>query len=226
MQNRPEAVIFDMDGVLIDSEPLWRRAMMKGFAEAGMLLSEEDCRKTMGLRFPEVIRHWITLYKKNDVDPLALEERVMTLLLELIDSEGTAIDGIAELIGFCSSNGLRMGLATSSSHRLMQAVLRKLNLQATLQAAVSAEHLTYGKPHPEVFLLCAGELGIQPQRCVVIEDSLNGVIAGKAAQMLVVAVPEEKFQKIDKFVVADHTCNSMREVLTLFTTLFGRNGSN
>lgn len=219
MQRSLKAVIFDMDGVLIDSEPLWRKAMIKGFGEAGMLLSEEDCRSTMGLRFPEVIAHWIRFYNKHTVDPLALEQRVMTLLLELIDREGKAIHGIPELMSFCAEKGLRTGLATSSSHLLMNAVVKKLNLQSSLQALVSAEHLPYGKPHPEVFLNCASLLKIQPRDCVVIEDSLNGVIAGKAAQMLVVAVPEEKFQKIDKFVIADHSCNSMEEVLVLFRQL-------
>lgn len=216
MQRSLEAVIFDMDGVLIDSEPLWRQAMIKGFGEAGITLSEEDCRKTMGLRIQEVIRYWIGFYKKPEINPLKLEQTVMDLLLDLIDREGEAIKGIPELIAFCKTKGLKMGLATSSSNVLMNAVLKKLNLGSSLDSRISAEHLQYGKPHPEVFLQCAGLLSTDPQRCVVIEDSLNGVIAGKAARMLVVAVPEDKFQKTDKFIVADHVCMDMGEVLRLF----------
>lgn len=218
MRTALTAVVFDMDGVLIDSEPLWRRAMIAGFAEAGLLLSEEDCRSTMGMRFPEVVQHWANLHPDKGIVPHVLENRVMDLLLELIEHEGRVIEGIPELFAFCAAKGLRMGLATSSSHRLMQAVLKKLNLP--LHVAVSAEYLPHGKPHPAVFLDCAAQLGVSPRACVVVEDSLNGVIAGKAAQMLVVAVPEEKFQKIDKFVVADHCCNNMQEVLALFQQLF------
>lgn len=220
MQRPLKAVIFDMDGVLIDSEPLWRQAMIKGFSQAGMHLTEEDCRKTMGLRFHEVILHWIGYYNAAHLNPLKLEQQVMELLLELIESQGELINGIAEIIAFCKEKSIKMGLATSSSNLLMNAVLKKLNLSVSLEVAISAEHLQYGKPHPEVFLLCAEKLKVQPKECVVIEDSLNGVISGKAAQMLVVAVPEDKFQKIDKFIVADYTCNTMPEVLELFKILF------
>lgn len=220
MQIALKAVIFDMDGVLIDSEPLWRRAMMQGFGEVGMPLSDEDCRKTMGLRFIEVIHYWINHYKATHVHPLELEKRVMNLLLELIQNEGTLISGITEIIAFCKEKNIKMGLATSSANQLMNAVIKKLGIASELMATVSAEHLQYGKPHPQVFLNCAELLKTDPKDCVVIEDSLNGVIAGKAAQMLVVAVPEDKFQKIDKFIVADYTCENMLAVLGLFKSLF------
>jgi sugar-phosphatase len=220
MQRALKAVIFDMDGVLIDSEPLWRRAMMKGFGEVGMPLSDEDCRKTMGLRFIEVIHYWVAHYKASHVNSLELEKQVMDILLELIETEGKLIAGIAEIIDFCKEKNIKMGLATSSSNQLMHAVLKKLGIANALTAAVSAEHLQYGKPHPQVFLSCAAFLKTEPKECVVIEDSLNGVIAGKAAQMQVVAVPEDKFQKIDKFIVADYTCENMYAVLGLFKSLF------
>lgn len=220
MQRSLKAVIFDMDGVLIDSEPLWRQAMMTAFAESGMPLTEEECRKTMGLRIHEVIHYWIHHYQANQVNAAELEYRVMSILLDLIDSTGTLIHGITDIIQFCNEKKIKMGLATSSSNQLMKAVLMKLDLAQSLSATVSAEHLRYGKPHPEVFINCAELLNIPPQECVVIEDSLNGVIAGKAAQMMVVAVPEEKFQKTDKFVVADYSCQNMQQVLALFKTLF------
>lgn len=220
MQTTPKAVIFDMDGVLIESEHLWRRAMIAGFKEAGMLLSEDDCRKTMGLRIGEVIGIWQAHFNAYTFTAKQLENRIIELLLELIEESGTFIQGIPALLAFCRQKHLKIGLATSSSHQLMQAVLKKLDLEQSLDATLSAENMKYGKPHPEVFLACAEELRIAPQQCIVIEDSLNGVIAAKAAQMSVIAVPDDEHRHVKGFAVADQCLNNMHEVLALFKTVF------
>ena len=215
-----KAVIFDMDGVIIDSEPLWRRAMIRGFNEVGMPFTEADCRKTMGIRINEVIQYWLEVRGMKEVSASLLEERIVTVLLELIEEEGQLIPGIAEIMQLCRDRQIKMGLATSSSSQLMRAILKKLGLEQAFQSAISAEAMAYGKPHPEVFLVCAGQLGVLPAGCLVIEDSLNGVIAAKAAQMRVVAVPEPGHQHKEKFVVADHVFTDMHQVLALFKTLF------
>lgn len=220
MQSELKAVIFDMDGVLIESEHLWRKAMIQGFKEFGILISEEDCRKTMGLRIGEVIELWIAHFKKSDVSAKEVENRIMELLLALIEESGTFIQGIPALLAFCREQKLKIGLATSSSVLLMNAVLKKLDLTHELDVTLSAEFMRYGKPHPEVFLACAEKLGMAPQNCLVIEDSLNGVIAAKAAQMKVIAVPDDEHTHITGFAVADHKLNNMHEVLALFKTLF------
>lgn len=223
MQTTIKAVIFDMDGVLIESEHLWRRAMIKGFGEFGMDLSENDCRKTMGLRIGEVIKLWLVHFEKDLNQAKTLEERIMELLLQLIEESGTFIQGIPALIAFCREQKLKIGLATSSSSLLMNAVLKKLDLTNALDAALSAEFLAYGKPHPEVFLLCAQQLQVPPQNCLVIEDSINGVVAGKAAQMKVIAVPDDEHREVKSFAVADYKYQNMHEVLELFQTLFPNN---
>lgn len=220
MHGNLKAVVFDMDGVIINSEPLWRKAMIEGFSDVGIAITEDDCRKTMGNRFPEVIAYWLKRYEMTTVDPLALEKRIMSHLYTLIESHGEFIDGIPEIFDFCLTNGIKTGLATSSSHQLMNTVIKKLKLAEILDAVVSAEHMQYGKPHPEVFLSCAHNLGIMPSQCIVIEDSLFGVIAAKAAQMKVVAVPESEHLSLAKFEVADYKLNSMPEVLALFKTLW------
>jgi mannitol-1-/sugar-/sorbitol-6-/2-deoxyglucose-6-phosphatase len=215
-----KAVIFDMDGVIIDSEPLWRRAMIRGFNEVGMPFTEADCRKTMGIRINEVVAYWLDVRGLKEINADRLEERIVSVLLELIEQEGQLIPGIAEIMQLCRERQIKMGLATSSSSRLMRAILKKLNLEHTFQSTMSAEAMVYGKPHPEVFLACAGQLGLLPAQCLVIEDSLNGVIAAKAAQMRVIAVPEPGHQHKEKFIVADHVFNDMHQVLALFKTLF------
>jgi mannitol-1-/sugar-/sorbitol-6-/2-deoxyglucose-6-phosphatase len=220
MQDEIKAVIFDMDGVLIESEHLWRRAMIMGFKEYGMELSEDDCRKTMGLRIGEVIDQWLVRFKMTSVSAKNLENKIIELLIALIEESGVFIQGIPALIAFCREKELKIGLATSSSVLLMNTVLKKLDLVNEIHAAISAEFMQYGKPHPQVFLLCAEKLEVQPQQCLVIEDSLNGVIAGKAAQMKVIAVPDDEHKHSSGFFVADHQLNNMHEVLDLFKTMF------
>lgn len=220
MYSELKAVIFDMDGVLIESEHLWRRAMIKGFKEAGMELSENDCRQTMGLRIGEVISLWQDHFKAYTYSAKELENKIISLLLDLINESGSFIQGIPALLAFCHEKRLKLGLATSSSQLLMNSILKKLDLEHTFEAALSAEYMKYGKPHPEVFLTCAENLNVSPQHCLVIEDSLNGVIAAKAAQMKVVAVPDEEHMHLAGFAVADYQKKNMHEVLALFKTLF------
>jgi mannitol-1-/sugar-/sorbitol-6-/2-deoxyglucose-6-phosphatase len=220
MQASLKAVIFDMDGVLIESEHLWRRAMMIGFKEFGMTLTEDDCRKTMGLRIGEVIESWMTHFKISHISSKEIENRIIELLLELIEESGSFIQGIPALLAFCREKKLKIGLATSSSVLLMNAVLKKLDLQNELDATLSAEYMKYGKPHPEVFLVCAEKLNVIPQQCLVIEDSLNGVIAARAAQMKVIAVPDDEHRDLEGFAIANYQSANMTEVLGLFKTLF------
>jgi HAD superfamily hydrolase (TIGR01509 family) len=223
MIKAPEALIFDMDGVLIDSEPLWRKAMIQGFGEAGLPFTEEDCRKTTGQRFTEVVQYWVTHHPHISMPAPVLEDHIVTILLSLIEKEGQTMPGIEELIAFCSEHRLRMGLATSSAERLMKAVLKKLKLEDHFYSAISAQFMTHGKPHPEVFLVCAHSLGVKPADCWVIEDSVNGVIAAKAAQMTTLAVPDPEFRSDPRFSIADFTCSSMNEVIPLLSGFLSKN---
>lgn len=217
-----KAVIFDMDGVLIESEHLWRKAMIAGFAEAEISLTEDDCRQTTGLRIGEVIELWLKRHNPTNTTVAALEKRIVDLLVDLIHTEGKFIAGIPELLSFCKEQNIKTGLATSSSQRLLNTVLKRLNLENYFDAALSAEKLPYGKPHPEVFLNCAQLLGVSPGECVVIEDSVNGVIAGKAARMCVIAVPDPDHVLRKEFVIADYQLDSMEKVLGLFKNLFAK----
>ena len=214
-----KALIFDMDGVLIDSEHLWRKAMIKGFRTIGIDFTEDDCRKTTGMRFKEVVHIWLNHFKLEHVKVSEVEELVLHELLHMINEEGKAIEGALDIHRFAKENGLKVGLATSSYQLLVDAVLRKLKMEKAFDAIVSAEKMKYGKPHPEVFLKCAEALEVQPGECVVIEDSINGVVAAKAASMRVFTVPDldHKFNK--QFGVADWQCENMNDVLNILCTL-------
>lgn len=208
-----------MDGVLMDSEDLWRKAMKKAFAEFGFQISEEQCKSTMGMRIREVIAHWLYAFEKGtDID--TVDKRVMQLLLEYVREEGNFIEGIPQILSLLESKKVPLGLATSSSHELMEAILSKLSIKQKFKTLTSAEFLEYGKPHPEVFLLCAKNLAVNPKKCLVIEDSLNGVIAAKAASMQVIAVPDADNRSRSQFALADYRFETMPEVLPLLQRLF------
>jgi HAD superfamily hydrolase (TIGR01509 family) len=222
MNNAVKAVIFDMDGVLINSEHLWRKAMIAGYSDFGINITEEECRRTMGMRFREVTALWIAQFGIKNVKGEIIEKKVTGLLLDLINNEGAFIEGCEKILSLCKDYNLKTGLATSSDEVLMKAVLKKLGLENGLDATVSAEKMRYGKPHPEVFLNCAERLGISPKECLVIEDSLNGVIAGKAAGMTVVAVPDEDHKNVKQFVLADHRFENMKDLSENFKSLLSR----
>lgn len=220
MANGFDALIFDMDGVLVDSEPLWRIAMIKGFAEAGIHLSEDDCRKTQGTRFKEVVQGWLQI-SGNKSDPRLLENRVLQILVETILQEGKSMPRIPELLAYCKSKNIRCGLATSSSELLMNAVLDKLNFRPYFRTLVSAEHMAHGKPHPQVFMECAEQLGVKANRCLVLEDSVNGVIAAKAAQMQVIAVPDPDHRTQRQFALADYCFEDFHQAEKKILELLG-----
>jgi sugar-phosphatase len=204
-----KAIIFDMDGVLIDSEPLWKIAEIKGFGKVGLDLTQTDCEETVGLRIDEVVKMW---YQKNPWKGATCEEvtiDIVTILIEEIKKNGMALPGVKEALEICEKAGLKIGLATSSYHNIIEAVLDKLDIRHYFETIHSAEYEKFGKPHPAVFLTAAEKLGVDPLECLVIEDSLNGVIAGKAARMKVIAVPEKSHNCNPKLILADQIIESL-----------------
>ena len=206
----PQVFVFDMDGVIIDSEPLWRIAMVKVFNMNGLPVDAETCAQTTGMRIDEVIRHW---NKKNPFtdNELQVQNDIEDELCKLIIDKGKAMPGFLNAIELIKSQDKKITLATSSSERLVSCVLNTLSLKDYFSHVQSAEKLAYGKPHPEVFLLCAHASNHHPSNCVAIEDSLNGIISAKSAGMKVIAVPEEKNWNNPKFVVADMILKSLEE---------------
>lgn len=184
------AAIFDLDGLLIDSEPLWQRAEHELFATVGLQLSEAEMAETTGLRIDEVValRHRQQPWETPSVEQLS--EHIVARVVALVLAEGHAKPGGGRAIAMCARAGLRLGVASSSPLRLIEASLARLGLRDRFAEVVSAEREPFGKPHPAVFLTAASRLGVAPTECLVFEDSLNGLIAAKAARMICVAVPE------------------------------------
>jgi sugar-phosphatase len=185
-----EAVIFDMDGVLVDSEPLWREVEREVFARVGVHLTDEEMVETMGVRIDEVVAR---RYRRHPWDGPSREEVVGAVLqgMERAIADGAVLrDGAHEAIDRFARYGLRLALASSSPARIIEAVLRAGGLEGRFEVVHSAEEERLGKPDPAVYLTTAAKLGVPPEGCLAVEDSENGVRAAKAAGMVCVAIPE------------------------------------
>lgn len=209
-----KAVIYDMDGVLIDSEPLWKIAMEEVFHEVNCDLTRKDFEKTVGLRLDEVISYWYEKRPWENATPEEVLERIIQKMVILIRTNGEALDGVIKSLDFFKAKGFKIGLATSSYEILIDTVLEVLNIKHYFNKTHSAEHERFGKPHPDVYIHTAKELKVKPIECIVIEDSINGVIAGKAARMYVVCVPEKTHQPNPKLIIADETYESLTAFLS------------
>jgi HAD superfamily hydrolase (TIGR01509 family) len=214
-----EAVIFDMDGVLIDSEPTWKIAMEQVFASVGCHLTVSDFEKTTGLRIDQVVDYWYQYFPWENASPAAVVERIIQRMVELLSASGKPLPGVRESLAYFKSRGLKIGLATSSYEVLVETVLKTLDIRDYFLVTHSAEKEKYGKPHPAVYLTAAAMLGVDPLRCLVIEDSLNGVIAGKAARMQVICIPEKTHTPNPKLVVADYHFEDLPEMLAALKAL-------
>ena len=208
-----DAVIFDMDGVLIDSEPLWKIAMEKVFSDLGCSLSKNDFQKTVGLRIDEVIAYWNKDQNLGITNEKRVEDDIINRMIDLVRDHPVPLIGVIETLTFLKSNQIKIGLATSSPNSLLEAVLDGLKIDQYFDVAHSAEFESFGKPHPAVYLEAAKKLNVNPGKCLVIEDSLNGVISGMAAKMKVVCIPEKTHVKESRLLVSDYMFDDMSLML-------------
>ncbi|PSO49574.1 MAG: hexitol phosphatase HxpB [Cyanobacteria bacterium SW_9_44_58] len=209
-----QAIIFDMDGLLIDSEPFWQQAEIEVFAEVGLHLNSDLCHQTMGLRIDEVVNYWYQRHPWQGISQADLAQKIVQRVVELIETKGVAREGVYPLLDYLSSTNLPLALASSSDLILIKAVLNCLHLEDTFTVIASATTEAYGKPHPAVYLTTAEKLGVTPTHCLAIEDSLNGVLAAKAARMACFAVPESYPEHNPKLIIADEIFPSLVEVKT------------
>lgn len=208
-----EAVIFDMDGLLIDSEPFWQEAEIEVFSEVGIQLTHDMCTRTIGMRTNEVVEYWFHRqpWDKRQHSLEAVTEGIIDRVIDMINRQGQALPGAEDVLHFVAQKDVGIALASSSNYRLIEAVLKKLNISEYFQAIHSAQDEQYGKPHPATYLGAAAKLGISPKRCLALEDSLFGVLAAKAASMKCIAVPEPRLAGDQRFAIADLILPTLQE---------------
>ncbi len=208
-------VIFDMDGLLIDSEPLWKEAAQEIFGNYGIQLTDNQYLKTTGLRTREFVGHWFKYFKLDDNQLESAEKAILDKVGELVARKGKPMPGVKYIFEYFKNIGFKIGLASSSPMRLINQVTEMLGIGAYIQETTSAENLLNGKPHPQVYINCALALDSLPTECLAFEDSFNGMIAAKAARMTCVVVPEREQYKLEKWAAADLKISSLQNFNTL-----------
>ncbi|MBA7801703.1 hexitol phosphatase HxpB [Citrobacter freundii] len=207
------AAIFDMDGLLVDSEPLWDQAELDVIASLGVdITRRHELPDTLGLRIDMVVDLWFAQQPWSGPSRQEVTDRIITRAIALVEETKPLLPGVREAVALCKSQGLRVGLASASPLHMLEKVLTMFDLRDSFDALASAEKLPYSKPHPQVYLDCAAKLGVEPLSCVALEDSVNGMIASKAARMRAIVVPAHENQDDARFVLADVKLTSLADL--------------
>jgi len=208
-----QASIFDMDGLLIDSEVLWHEAELEILGDRlGVPLEKDGFRTTKGMFVHEVTEHWYGIHPWPGPPPADVAVSIVDRVIDLILTKGSLKPGAVGAIDLCAARGWPLAVASSSEYRLIDAALEHFALRDRFALVHSAEDEAYGKPHPAVYLTAASKLGAEPKRCLAWEDAPAGVVAAKAASMACIAVPESGEGTDPAFGLADLVVDSLAEV--------------
>ncbi|AQX49294.1 HAD family hydrolase [Elizabethkingia anophelis] len=205
-----KAVLFDMDGVIVDTEPLHRKAYFKMFDEFGINVSEELFTSFTGKTTQSVCQELISRFNLNYTpQELTDKKRINFKYLFDTDPDFDLIPGVRNLIENYHQHDVKMILASSASMNTINWVFERFDLEKYFAGKISGADLKQSKPHPEIFELAAGISGEEKNNCIVIEDSTNGIQAAYAADIFCVAYKSEhsKNQKYDKAqkVISDYS---------------------
>jgi HAD superfamily hydrolase (TIGR01509 family) len=204
-------VLYDMDGLLLDTEPLWGEIMRRIAGKHDIQITPERFKETTGLRIYEVTEHWAHHYPWEGAHHKDVAEEILDDIIQASKDRASVLRGVEQSLKMLKENGYKTGLASSSPARMIQTLVDHFGIAPYFDCITSADVVELGKPHPAVFLHCANSLGSLPRECLVLEDSVNGMIAGKAARMKVVVVPDELHWDDPRFSLADGKLRSMED---------------
>ena len=190
MKRKIEAVIFDMDGLIIDSEPLWKIAEIETFKEIGFDFTKEMCALTTGMRIDEVVHYWRKKLKWESHSEKEVVNSIQSKMIDLIKKNGSLLPGVLDTLKLLKKKNIPIALASSSAMVLINTVVKTFEIKDYFKIIHSAENEKAGKPDPAVFLTTAKLLKIEPEKCMVLEDSKAGMEAGLNANMRTVVIPE------------------------------------
>ena len=212
-----KAVIFDLDGSLVDSMWMWKQIDIEYFAKYGLDMPDTLQKDIEGMSFTEVAHYFKTSFDfpvseeemKNEWNQMAWDKYINEVPLK---------NGADKFLTFCKENNIALGIATSNSKELVTAVCKSLGIEKYFSCIMTACEVQKGKPAPDIYLAVAKKLNVLPEQCLVFEDIIPGIMAGKNAGMKVCAVEDaySAYQKNDKLKTADYYINDFHEIdLTL-----------
>ena len=198
------AALFDMDGLLIDSEPLWDQAELDIFSTLDVDLSRRsEMPDTLGLRIDQTVRMWYETLPWSGPSQQEVTQRIIDRAMALVEETRPLLPGVETALQLCRQHNLKIGLASASPLTMLERVMEIFDLRSYFDVLCSAEALPYSKPHPQVYLNAAAGLAVDPLNCVTLEDSFNGMIATKAARMRSIVVPAVAHRDDPRWSLAD-----------------------
>ncbi len=201
-----KAIIFDMDGLMIDSERLYRQAQQDISRQFNKVMTEEIRMKMMGRKPIESLRLFV---KELDIpmDPAKLLEIRNGIMREKLKNDLVPMPGLTHIIDTFHGK-LKLAICTGAQEEFLDIVVDQLGIRDKFAVLQNSDDIENGKPNPEIYLKTCKRLSLQPGECIVLEDSLNGVLAGKRAGCYVIAVPTE-YTKDQDFEAADFIADSL-----------------
>lgn len=215
------AVIFDMDGVMIDSEPLWEKTERILLARRGIDYSPDYRDKIVGLNQRDSGRLLVDTFDLDETVDDIINERI-SILTSIYEEELELIPALVPLLEQLAREGYRLAVASSSPLRVVTFVLDMFSLHNHFLTVVSGDSVGNGKPHPDIYLHTADMLGVVPAECVAIEDSINGLRSAKGAGMYCIAIPDKRLTP-EQFKSADVILDSLRELTSETIKSLGKN---
>lgn len=207
-----EWVIFDMDWLLIDSEPIWQEAEINCFKKVWINLTIEQTTKTTWLHVDEVVEYWFNLYPWDTAitSKKQVSQNIVTMVKELVNLKWASKPWVNEIMSFLKSKNINnIAIASSSEYSIIETVVNKLWYCNYFKIINSAQDEEFWKPHPWVYISTYKKMWLKPEKCISFEDSLNWVISSKSAKVKCVAVPELININNNKFLIADLIIDSL-----------------
>ena len=205
-------IVFDLDGLLVDSEPLWVIAEDVILQQHGTTWDAEKATQHIGLRIDEVAAVMVRLYDVP-LTPAEMADQLMIEMTRLISERLEPMPGADKAVHNLHQAGFTQAIASSSGTAYIHSIVEKMNWHDHIAIIASAQNVERGKPAPDVYLRAADLLNVNPAACLALEDSLNGAKAAQAAGMRVVAIPGESFSASDFNTIADYVFPSLVEFL-------------
>ncbi len=202
--------IFDMDGLLLDTEPLWGKSMLKIARQYDVPVKEDFFKYTTGLRIYEVTDFWKHKFPwPGKISSREMADEILEDIIAESKKHATILPGVIDCLEWLKRKDIAIGVATSSPMHMLNELIDHFGLLPYFKVLTSADTALFGKPHPDVYLQCAHALNQAPWNCVAFEDSVNGMISAKAARMKVVVVPHTAKFNDKEFGLADVKLRSL-----------------
>lgn len=210
-----KAVIFDMDGTLIDSQPIWYQVCTDFFQQNGFPVTMDDMIKLTGSPVAKLVDYVLQTHGQKGKERAQLITGLMDYAVSEILAAKPLMPNVKEVLAQLKQQGIKMAVASASPRNMLQGIVDSCGIAEYFDYLASAEELDYNKPHPAVYLHAAQQLGVNPTECFAVEDSVLGMISGKAATMKTVVIPAPAEWDDPRWTLADFKLTNIAELPAL-----------